>query len=116
MFGGCQYLDRGIVAEVPRRLQLAAGQGKTSVEGALGCRKYPKAGQGGTCSAKPSLGRQGRISLEAIAGRLAESRFGRSHGHGNGLGLSECHEESHLLIGDMAARHERSPHYGKTVF
>ena len=52
---------------------------------------------------------EGRIGSvpQAIAGRLADPGLGR--GHGNGMGLSERHEEPHLLIGDMTARHERSP-------
>ncbi len=60
------------------------------------------------------LGRQDRIGLQAIAGRLTEASLGS--GHGNGTGLSERHEKPHLLISDMAARHERSPKNGTIAF
>jgi hypothetical protein len=41
-----------------------------------------------------------------IARRGAYARLGG--GNGNGMGLSERHEYPHLLVSDMAARHERS--------
>lgn len=53
-----------------------------------------------------------RYSEEQIIGTFpmqAQAETGLGGGHGNGMGLSERHEEPHLLIGDMTARHERFP-------
>src|SRR3546814_11130561 len=47
------------------------------------------------------------ISLDAICGRRADSGLGG--GDRNGMGMSELHVEPHLMIVDVAARHERHP-------
>src|SRR6056297_2448373 len=48
-----------------------------------------------------------RGGLQPVTGRLANPGLCSRYGHG--MGLSERHGEPHLLVGDMTARHERSP-------
>ncbi len=59
----------------------------------------------------PLLRRQARILLDAVGRRRAKSRPRR--GDGERIGRSVLHEEPHLVIGHVAARHERSPEVGK---
>ena len=54
------------------------------------------------------------MSLLPVARRSAEARLGS--GHGNGIFLSVHLEKPRLLIGDMAARHERFSFGEKTAF
>lgn len=48
-----------------------------------------------------------RVARETVAGRGGDAGLGGRRGHA--VGLSEVHEEPHLLVGDMAAGHGRAP-------
>ena len=50
---------------------------------------------------------RGRVSLDAIGCRRADTGLGGSHRYG--VGMSELHVEPHLMIVDVAARHPRHP-------
>ena len=50
------------------------------------------------------------VTRQAIPGRGADRRFGGRHGHP--VGVSELHEEPHLVIGHVAAGHEGAPQRG----
>ena len=60
------------------------------------------------------LGGRPWVGLLPVARRSAEARLGS--GHGNGIFLSVHLEMPRLLIGDMAARHERFSFGEKTAF
>ena len=58
------------------------------------------------------LGGQARVRLDAVAGGGTEP--GAGGGHRDRVGGSMLHEEPHLVIGHMAAGHERSSETEKT--
>ncbi len=68
----------------------------------VGERVGPPAAAGGL-----SHGGQARVAGDPIAGRPAHRRLGGRDGHG--VGLTELHEEPHLVIGHMAAGHGAPP-------
>lgn len=69
---------------------------------------------GATSFARLRLRRwQAWVVLNAVSGRRAHGCLGGSRR--DRLGLTELHEEPHLMVGDMAAGHEAFPENGKSL-
>ena len=66
-----------------------------------------------TFARRPLLRGQARVASQSVARRDRESGLGGRRGHA--VGLSEGHEEPHLMVGDMAARHGRDPPRQKDI-